>query len=589
MKIYFTILIGALALAVCVTAAPLPSDIDVVLDAQVQALDQAHELLNNGGNMPGRAELQAAVKLMEKSRAALQDAKKTPADLPAALAAEQAAYQALLKATPREYRMSNSRNRSQGSSGPNQREFDQLDMPQDDNRYETESQAQSTPTAQEKGQSETLARLKQMARRQQDLNDRLRELQTALQQARTDQEREEIQRQLKRLRDEERQMLSDVDQLRQQMEQSSNSTQQAQARQQLEQTHTDIERAAQQLDKQEVSEALAAGSRAEQNLQDLRENMRQQTSSQFGAQMRQMRNQARDLSDKENQIAKDLDRMNSTGEKTLEDSSQRQALADQLKSQQAALTNLLGQVRSVTEQAEATEPLLSKQLYDIYRRADQAHTENQLDVSSQLAQRGFLPQASQSEQTARHSIDDLRQGVDRAAESVLGSETEALQFAKKQLDTLTDQMSGELKTNTAAAATNSQDQSLSQIARQLGKAGEETDKSGPISGSSYMDWSDQLRDVEQVVDSGDIRNQLATVRERVGAYRRNFRQTGRMPPGSDLRDQVLGPLALARDWVAQELARAQNDHGVVPLDRDPVEDKYSDMVRKYYEKLGSSQ
>jgi hypothetical protein len=50
--------------------------------------------------------------------------------------------------------------------------------------------------------------------------------------------------------------------------------------------------------------------------------------------------------------------------------------------------------------------------------------------------------------------------------------------------------------------------------------------------------------------------------------------------------QVLGPLARARDWVAQELSRARGEQSLVPLDRDPVQEKYADLVRQYYEKLG---
>jgi len=56
-----------------------------------------------------------------------------------------------------------------------------------------------------------------------------------------------------------------------------------------------------------------------------------------------------------------------------------------------------------------------------------------------------------------------------------------------------------------------------------------------------------------------------------------------------LQNKVLTPLALARDWVGQELSRTQNERSLVPLDRDPVQDKYADLVRKYYEKLGSAQ
>ena len=98
-----------------------------------------------------------------------------------------------------------------------------------------------------------------------------------------------------------------------------------------------------------------------------------------------------------------------------------------------------------------------------------------------------------------------------------------------------------------------------------------------------------MRDVEQAIDSQDVRNQLAAVREQVGAYRRDFRQNQRTPTSDELKHKVLAPLTLARDWVGHELSRTQNDRSLVPLDRDPVQDKYSDLVRQYYEKLGNAQ
>jgi hypothetical protein len=658
-------------------SADFAADLSVIIDSQRQAIDQARQALSHGGEADAHAALEAAVKEMERSQTALETAKKSPDKLPAALAAEQSAYQALLKATPREYRMNRSRSRSQGGGAgqPSEQETSQLELTGEDNRYETEKQAEAPQSAQQHEQSQTLDRLKQLARRQQDLNDRLRDLQTALQEVKTDSGREEIQRQLKRLRDEERQLLSDVDETRQKMEQSPNAAQQAQARQQLDKTRNDVQRAAQELENQSVSEALAAGSRAEENLQNARENLRQQSSSQFAEQMRQLRAQARDLAGREDQIAHDLDRMNHSGQKPLDDSAPRQALVEQLARQQSALTNLLGQMRDVTEQAESTEPLLSKQLYDILRRADQSHTDSQLEMSGRLVDRGFLPQAAEAEKPVQQSLDDLRKNVDRAAESVLGSETDALKYAQKQLDDLASQLTKDLapaantatngnpssqssargnsnKTNPGEAAVNqtqnppepnqspnpgqspggqqapnpgqgsgqretanatqpasgqgqgaatgpsqqaagdnSSQTDLNQFAKQLGAAGGAggLGENGPITGGNYAEWADRMRDVEQAIDSQDVRNQLATVRERVGAYRTGFRQSGRLPPPGELQNKALAPLSLARDWIGQELSRAQNDRSLVPLDRDPVPDKYSDLVRKYYEKLGSPQ
>src|SRR6185437_5733839 len=228
------------------------SDIVTVRDAQDEALQQAKAALEQTENPTAHNALETAITEMQRAETALDAAKNSPAKLGPALTAEQTAYQALLKATPREFRITRQRNgqNSGGQSGqPERQQLNQLDLKDEANRYETERQASAQQTQQQREASEVANRLKELAQRQQDLNDRLRELQSALQTAKTDQEREDLQRQLKRLRDEERQMLADVDQLRQRMEQSPNADSNANARQQLDQTRQDVERAAQQMER----------------------------------------------------------------------------------------------------------------------------------------------------------------------------------------------------------------------------------------------------------------------------------------------------------------------------------------------------
>ena len=36
----------------------------------------------------------------------------------------------------------------------------------------------------------------------------------------------------------------------------------------------------------------------------------------------------------------------------------------------------------------------------------------------------------------------------------------------------------------------------------------------------------------------------------------------------------------------EELARRESDDALVPIDRDPVLGRYTDLVRRYYEELG---
>lgn len=630
------------------------TDLATVGDSQADALEQAKQLLEEAQNPAARAALKTAITDMETAEKSLQAAKKNPADLPAAVTAEQAAYQALLKLVPHEYRVSRSRRGNQGGGAgqPGQRQMEQLEMTSDENRYETERQAAPPPNGQQREQLEAADRLKQLAQRQQDLNDRLRELQTALQQARTEKEQEEIKRELKHLADEERQMLSDVDDLRQKLDQSPNSSSLSQTARDLDQTRAETQRAAQELADQSVSQALAAGSRAQQSLQNLRENLRRQTSSQFSTQMRQLQNQARDLAQKEEDIGRGLESLDDSDHKTLDNSAQRQQLAQQIAGQQSALTNLLANMQDVTEKAESTEPLLAEQLYDTLRRTGQMHTESLLEAGGELVDRGFLTKAVELERSARTNINELRQRVEKAAESVLGSQAESLRYAQSELNDLSKQVERDLAgtaTNSSAssgAGTNSAGRSRSQgngaekspqpaseqanggpqpgqrgqadssssqrgessqpsneqgngagggsdrlreLVQQIGGAQGGSGTAGPILGDNFANWADRMRDVEEVVDSVELRNRLATIRERVAAFRADYRQHDRRPLADAVKMQVIQPMTDVRVQLQEALARLENARSLVPLDHDPVPDTYSELVRKYYEKLGGGQ
>ncbi|HEY3861468.1 MAG TPA: hypothetical protein VGO59_06215 [Verrucomicrobiae bacterium] len=689
------------------------TDLATVDESQQQALGEARQMLQDADNPAARAALKTAITAMESADKALKAAKKNKSGLASAVTAEQAAYQALLKLTPHEYRVNRSRrNPSQGGAGrPNQRQMEQLDTGNNEDRYETERQASSQPNEQQRQQLEAADKLKQMSQRQQDLNGRLRELQTALQQARTEQEKEEINRELKHLADEERQMLSDIDDLRQKLDQAPSSSSLSQTSRDLDQTRTDTEKAARELANQSVSQALAAGTRAQQSLQNSRENLRNRTSSQFSNQMRQLQSQARDLAKKEDDIGRSLESMDNSDHKTLDDSRQRQQLAQQISAQQGALTNLLSTVQDVTEKAESAEPLLSEQLYDTLRRNSQKHTDSLLEASSELLDRGFLAKSAEAERAARTNINELRDRIDRAAESVLGSQSEALRYAQSELNDLAKGVErdvAKITTNNSAAASgagtndpqrkaqagagsgnqslesrlrqgqngqragepsqsaeqasrnrqqgnregqqggqanrngqqgarqgeqpsrdgqqgerqgeqasrngqqgdqpgNQQNGSgnqqndannqaarggagrLSELVRQMGGAHGASGTAGPILGDDFANWADRMRDVEQVVDSTDLRNRLAAIRERAAAFRADYRFHDRRPAAEAVKKQILQPMTDVIAELQEDLARMENAHSLVPLDHDPVPDNYTELVRKYYEKLGGGQ
>src|SRR6266566_1105372 len=165
-------------------------DLTVIRQSQEHALEQAQAMAERATDPRAKAMIESVAQEIEKALKHLSEATNSPTLLSEAIAAEQAAYQALLRLSAREYQVSQSRSRGKGEqSGAqqrNQRQLDELDLKQSENRYETQRQAAPQQSPEQREQLQVLNRLKELAQRQQDLNQRLKEMQTALQEAKTE-------------------------------------------------------------------------------------------------------------------------------------------------------------------------------------------------------------------------------------------------------------------------------------------------------------------------------------------------------------------------------------------------------------------
>jgi hypothetical protein len=517
-----------------------------------------------------------------------------------------------------------------------------------------------------------------------------------------------------------------------------------------------------------------------------------------------MRNEARDLSRQQEEVGQKLDALasgksESQQRKSLSDSDDRKELLDKLAEQRERMNNLVDRATQISEQAENTEPLLSRQLYDSVRKVsqDEANAVKQarsellnsgrmtrdlydrlqktaeseqggkvLDLTREMLREGYLPQARQAGQTARGEIDELRRGVERAAESVLGDDAEQLKLAQSELDALTDQLQREIAQAGAGQrgkngeatqpgrergdprqASNESNQGAQsptgepgsqpgqgeQNAEQQGRgqgqresAGQRADERsarsqqmagnepqgrgnqpgeqpgeqgqqpggqqpggeqgqqgeqpggkqgqgsrqtaqsggqqggqgqqsgrgqqngndeqagapnrgqvadaregrnqrggnqrgggsnrggfelddifnvggdrvannlggweggrvGPITGGDFNQWAERLRDVEDLVETPEMRNALAAARERARMLRRDWRQEQKKPDWAVVELQIVKPLVEVRNRVAEELARRDSKDSLAPIDRDPVPNRFAESVRRYYEELG---
>ncbi len=431
-----------------------PNDAGVLRDSQQQAIEMLGELRGEVRDEESLAHIAHTQEAMDEALEALSRAGDED-DLTAlrpALSAEQRAYQALLKLRAREsnvtQQQSGQSGTSSGAGSASQQQLQQLELSADENRYETQSRAASA--AQENAQQldearQILNRLAELARRQQDLNERLRELQAALEAAQTPEEREELERQLKRLRDQQREILRDAENLDNDVQNSQNREQMQAEAEQLEQTRSRVQQATEALEEGMVSQAVTEGARAERELSELRDNFRRRTADRFNEEMRELRDAAQRLDERQQQLEEQLREMNSGGQRSLRDTGPRRQFLDGMELQRQELADALQRMRETVAEAEEPEPLLAHQLYDAVQDATEAQIEQALDMARRIAEAGATSEAAEPLRQATGGVRQLREQIDAAAESVLGDETEALRRADQRLRELEEALNREIE------------------------------------------------------------------------------------------------------------------------------------------------
>ena len=731
---------------------PFAEDVEQIAQAQSALLEKAEALGEKLNDEESQAHLAAVLEAMQQAIKQLAAAHDQPsaAPLPPALVAEQSAYQAMLKLRAREHEVvrqqqqqqaSSSQSQSQSRSEQQRQQMQQLDLKSEENRYESQRQAQAQQESPEDRETrQVLNRLRELARRQNDLNERLKDLQSALQEAQTAERKEEIRQQLKRLQDEQKQVLRDTDELQSRMESPENQERMAEERQQLEQARDQVQRASEALEKEQVTQAAASGTRAEKEFEEFRNEFRRRASSRFNEEMREMRDSARELDQEQKKLSEKLTEVTKpdpAAKKSLREDNRSEEVVKGLNEQKEKLSNLTERMKQTIEEAEQTEPLLTERLYDASRNVQDQKVDRALEAAGRSLQRGLIEDAQKVEQIAGRGIDQLREGVEKAAEAVLGDETEALRRAREQLKNLSQELNREVARNSPEDAAQLPRERSEQEGKGEGEKGNEsnptsqqqpgdpqngerqpgqrqngrqpngqrpgeqqpqerqqpgqqrggqppnerqpnesqpgqqpgngkqpgerqpgqapgnqpqrgqqpgqpqpgqqpgqqtkaaTPKQGgqpqpgqpqdgqrgqrgaprlaegnqlggarqfegganrefaPISGEDFLNWSDRLRDVEEMVDDPELRAEAARIRDEARAIRAEMKRHSKEPNWNLVRVNVAQPLVELSNRVSDELLRRTSKQAMVPLDRDPVPPKYSEKTRRYYERLGS--
>ncbi len=627
--------------------------------AALALLEQAAEAIEDAASNEDLAEarqfMNAAVKAFEK-------AAKTDSPQPVAQGQREAqfAMQALLKLKAKEHQIAQMKRQppmagGQSANSRQQRQLNQMELKEQDDRYEQERTAAptETETAEQRENRQTLRRLKELARRQNDLNDRIKELQSAMEEAETDKEKAELERELKRLRDEQKSIADNLEQLQEKMENSTNPQSMSEPAKQVEQARQNAQRASEALQQQELSQAAAEGRRAENELDDLRDEFQNRTSGQFVQQLQEMRNEAQDLEIDEQEIANALDELEpdraSDSRPQLRDENNRDDLEQQLIEQAKRIDELKTDMKRTIEEAEEFEPLLAEELYETYRDTERKRPGQALESASRSIGNGFTLDAIEEETRGRKGIEQLRKGIEKAAESILGDESAALDAARNRLEKLNRELNNEISKNIPEQRANGDNNSERQSEKGQGSENNAGDQPGtpsqqqpgrnpgapdpnqsgggnqndgppnqangqgpdqhrlspldsspesgdpnlndrdaaPLTGQDFLDWADRLRDVESMVPVPELRAEAARLREKAKEIRKDFKRHSKDPNWPIVQKQLAEPLAELQKRVTEELIRRSTKNARVPLERDSVPARYRSTVEKYFEKLGN--
>ncbi|MFT5094080.1 MAG: hypothetical protein ACI93T_002911, partial [Porticoccaceae bacterium] len=788
-------------------------DVTLLIESQQEAIVQMDELI---GELKDAQSKKYAADVMDAMRTAVVRLVKTHEDskaelLTPALAAERSAYQGLLKLRAREHlvtQQQSSPSKGKSSKSASQQQLDQLELDSKKNRYEAEQKAnQQEQEQQNREELQVLNRLRELARRQGDLNQKLKELEHELKAAKTEEEQEEIERQLKRLREEQQELLRDVDELKDRLEKPENQQEMADTREKLEETRSKVRKASEALEEGKLSQALNEGTRAERELEKLRDEVRQKAAGQFGEAMRDLRQEAREIGERQDQIAEALNKNAPKKDDRPSLRSEKQPTGEKLQSeldeQKKQLDKVMEKMRDVVEKAETAEPLLARQLYETVRKTRADRASEALDETRELNRRGLTKDAAVAERRAHEGLDRMQKGIERAAEAVLGNELDTLKRASRELaqagkavqqeqadpaelqkmrggrgpkDSGDEkrQDGGEPKEaqgqqakpgtengdgkpgeqnspDNGAAKGEAQDgseksegaanadpkksdaegengkgdqpgdgkqpgdpkskqpvdgqkpgespskgdqpaeggkpgqqpgqgkqskdgkpmpgdssqpsegqkpgqspgeqkgqgqspkgsgespsgepqsgegkpgqspggngegqgspseQSPSQPSGPRQKpglrpsappqkpsspqpsataqqGGNQAGPGNPITGQGFVQWSDQVRNIEELIDDPKMRAEVARIREAARSMRAEFKRHSKEPQWGLVRMQILEPLSEIQEKLKEEIARRESPDSLVPIDRDPVPDKYAELVRRYYERIGS--
>jgi hypothetical protein len=543
--------------------------------------------------------LEQAVVAMGEAVPLLKDAK-----LAEALVPERRAYQLLLKVDAERRRRELAMGGSASGFGQLQSSEELARLFEDElnkiqSKYET---LQNQQQQQQQTQlNEALQKVKELAQRQERLNELSRLMQ------RENQPPEEKKRQIERLRRQQDELNREVQNLARQMHQlgqSSPGNQQSlqQLEENLRQAADDMTRTTDNLRRENLANAGAEGNRALDRLRRLEEQLQQRRSDSLRENLSELRDELQRLADAQKQLSDDLQRQGSGAEQRRQWQERQQELQrrangarENLQDAQQAARRAAGEETAPGQEKSAREKQeLSQELRKLAQEFDQRRIAERMAQAGEAIQQERLNDAERAQREAAQGLQKLEEQLGESLSKLAEAPQEKLDLALQETQRLRRELEESMRQRAEANSggqPGGQQNPNSQFAPNGAPSG--NNPSNEMLRPEEMNWWSErawqgIRNLEKL-DSflradTSLADDYARLMQNYRGVVRTFRG-GSPLKREQIEKQLIDPLRRFEAELATRLAVLQHQQNILTVRDEPVPPQYREMVDKYFEML----
>jgi hypothetical protein len=537
--------------------------------------------MTGGGGSPDFKELTRTIDAIVDKLEKVEFSDPLPA-LSEATVLEQKAYRLLLRMEPEQSQVSRSQNMGANAAGGDRDPaMDELEMRRNRNFYEDEKRTRE----QQEAAAQTLDRIKELAQRQEMVNQEISKLISELEREEIDEK--EFKRRLERLQEEAKKNIEELDEVRREVStsQMDNETSQR-TQQQLDETRQEMNHTLEQLQDDQLQQARSAGSQASSKLDDLERELEREARGSTEERMQDVQRQVAELQEMQREIQEEVtnlgqqkDSPSLTGDDP--EQSAKAEVMERKRELSEKFRDMIEDAADISETARASQEHLSRKLGDWLRETSREGIGEDIEETQKQLQYGVWDELDQKEEAIAEKLDRIGQRFERVVDQMAGDDLEAQEKALAELQQLQQQNRQQQAQGRQPGRGNQGDEQTQQS--------EELEQMEAFVEEDYREWLERIRNAEGLLGDSTYSPPLSRMRREIEKMRRRFKRDNLIPRFDMFQELVARPLNATVTELARDLEARRQNRQFIMQDEGSVPDQYRESVSEYFQLLSESE